>query len=408
VFFDQIHLAAHTPEFGVAIFLAAGGCAALAVVTGLAGLRLFDLRSHTLGVLAAIFSMLPLTAVVLVGLPIGIWALVVLLRRDVREAFEERSRELKRERKQKLTPVDAAAALDVLRSPGMGLIVSGLLVLIASAPSAMFFSEEGLGLHDSSGYYAMAMALMIVTGLGIAALLIAAGVLMRRAWAYPVCVIATLTAILPFSMAWVFTIPFGLWALVVLLRQDVRELFASGADVGEMLRHPAPPAKPADPRHSGYYAAGQLTGVLVRFLASKQFVIVVCVVGMATVLLPWGKAIFERPDGGLWDGPNLYGWECWTPSIVAFAFLLLLLIVIATGGIRELEVWRPLLLAGFALPILAMSFGFSVIESFLQRFSQVEPLARIDPQGGHFVALAAAVGLLLCAALQFRSSVASR
>jgi hypothetical protein len=38
----------------------------------------------------------------------------------------------------------------------------------------------------------------------------------------------------------------------------------------------------------------------------------------------------------------------------------------------------------------------------------VEPLARIDPQGGHFVALAAAVGLLLCAALQFRSSVASR
>jgi hypothetical protein len=53
-----------------------------------AGLQMMKLRAWTLGVVASIAAMLPCTAVCCcIGLPIGIWSLVVLFKPEVKQAF---------------------------------------------------------------------------------------------------------------------------------------------------------------------------------------------------------------------------------------------------------------------------------------------------------------------------------
>ena len=49
--------------------------------------RMSDLQSYPIAVLAAIAAILPCAPGFLISLPFGIWALIVLSRRDVRTAF---------------------------------------------------------------------------------------------------------------------------------------------------------------------------------------------------------------------------------------------------------------------------------------------------------------------------------
>ncbi|MDX1945046.1 MAG: serine/threonine-protein kinase [Pirellulaceae bacterium] len=59
-----------------------------AVLLIVAGWRMRKLRSHGLASVAAVIAVLPCTAGWLLGIPIGIWALVVLMRPEVVEVFE--------------------------------------------------------------------------------------------------------------------------------------------------------------------------------------------------------------------------------------------------------------------------------------------------------------------------------
>src|SRR5262245_9569407 len=58
-----------------------------AVVT-LGGVKMMQLQSRGSVMVAAIFAMLPCNFCCLAGLPIGIWALVVLNNPEVKEAFD--------------------------------------------------------------------------------------------------------------------------------------------------------------------------------------------------------------------------------------------------------------------------------------------------------------------------------
>jgi hypothetical protein len=51
-------------------------------------MKMRQLRSYGLAVLAAIAALLPLGPQWLISLPMGIWALAVLARADVKAAFE--------------------------------------------------------------------------------------------------------------------------------------------------------------------------------------------------------------------------------------------------------------------------------------------------------------------------------
>jgi hypothetical protein len=50
-------------------------------------IQMMRLQSHGMATAAAVVAMLPCNLCCLLGLPIGIWALVVLLREDVKRAF---------------------------------------------------------------------------------------------------------------------------------------------------------------------------------------------------------------------------------------------------------------------------------------------------------------------------------
>ncbi len=62
---------------------------ALAAIVILGGIRLMSLKSYGLVLSAAIINMIPFFGCCCYGLPVGIWALVVLLSGDVKAAFRQ-------------------------------------------------------------------------------------------------------------------------------------------------------------------------------------------------------------------------------------------------------------------------------------------------------------------------------
>ena len=53
------------------------------------GIKMLNARGYSLAMLAAILAIVPVTSVCCIpGIPIGIWALIVLLNRDVKAAFQ--------------------------------------------------------------------------------------------------------------------------------------------------------------------------------------------------------------------------------------------------------------------------------------------------------------------------------
>ena len=52
------------------------------------GWQMRQLKSYGLATIASVLAMLPCTASWMIGLPLGLWSLIVLLQPEVRQAFE--------------------------------------------------------------------------------------------------------------------------------------------------------------------------------------------------------------------------------------------------------------------------------------------------------------------------------
>ena len=61
----------------------------ISLVIALGGWKMWNLKWYGLALRAAVLAMLPCTAGCFLGLPFGIWALVVLLDPEVRAAFKK-------------------------------------------------------------------------------------------------------------------------------------------------------------------------------------------------------------------------------------------------------------------------------------------------------------------------------
>lgn len=61
--------------------------AALGALTTLAGVKLYGLSWRGFGIAAAVLNLLPVTGCCCVGLPVGVWTLVVLFNSEVRAGF---------------------------------------------------------------------------------------------------------------------------------------------------------------------------------------------------------------------------------------------------------------------------------------------------------------------------------
>ncbi len=126
--------------------------------------------------------------------------------------------------------IERREVIRALRGPSMGLLVLSVTwggfalfgIVVLTALTILWFVRKGefqlfLSLDELPQLLTMLPSLFIAYGAWC----------MRSSRRYGVSVAAAIVACLPFLSPWIFLgIPFGIWALVLLRRQDVREAFA--------------------------------------------------------------------------------------------------------------------------------------------------------------------------------------
>jgi hypothetical protein len=194
--------------------------------TGLMLLGSWKMRSlevYGLAVATSIVAVLPLHPTVLLTFPVGVWAIALLARREVRAAFDR----VKAVHGGVEEPADPPlkphqlyeAARSRLRVPAVGFMVTG----VVNAALAVSFGM--LAAMEPRDFPPLLSTGLIVSALATGALLIAAGVRMLRLRSYGWVLAAAGLAVLPTSPAWPLSIIFGMHALVVLASRDVRREF---------------------------------------------------------------------------------------------------------------------------------------------------------------------------------------
>ena len=125
-----------------------------------------------------------------------------------------------------------------LKVPAIGLLVAGIVDLLAMlvvllTPIVLKVSgvfPEGLeGFIEGKGTFAEASFLSVIIALCSLAsgiILVLGAARMFDLQSYPIALFAAMVAILPLAVGFPISLPFGIWALIVLLRRDVRTAFA--------------------------------------------------------------------------------------------------------------------------------------------------------------------------------------
>ncbi|MFN0019936.1 MAG: serine/threonine-protein kinase [Pirellulaceae bacterium] len=179
------------------------------------GMKVLRLESYRLSLIGICVSLLPISPASLLTIPVGFWALAILLSRQGREAYELQA-------VIGLTGKDAAGTkhgIDdrILREtrsqlhfPGIGMIVAGGLGLLFCLYT--FMAVPGMSLYAG---------ILVPWSLLIAI----AGIKMRQTENYWLSVVGSSLALLPISPASLISMPAGLWSLVILMTRQVREAF---------------------------------------------------------------------------------------------------------------------------------------------------------------------------------------
>jgi predicted Ser/Thr protein kinase len=193
---------------------------------------------------AAMWAMLPWSPAWLIGLPAGIWTLVVLRRPEVQAVFGVSC--------QRRTP---------LVEPANGILLTGIVAwlfwtilgvcLLATADADVpEWGRNARGLWGQVGYrlnYERFLFLLMPLLATPAALVLVScwrRLLERRSYHFVVA--AAMWAMVPWSPAALIGIPFGLWALRVLRRPEVQAAFGPHARAGGDTSDELPLARPAD------------------------------------------------------------------------------------------------------------------------------------------------------------------
>ena len=118
-----------------------------------------------------------------------------------------------------------------VRKPADGLLIAGGINILCIIPftvlmGTIILSNSRLMKHASDGE--VAALSLLVTCMG--AVIIYGVMRMKELENYKWSVISSILAILPISPGCVLGVPFGIWALSILLRKEVKEAFAANAD----------------------------------------------------------------------------------------------------------------------------------------------------------------------------------
>jgi hypothetical protein len=123
-----------------------------------------------------------------------------------------------------------------LRAPAIGLIILGAVNILSSVILILgrlvrlvqgdepVITDEARRLgYEFSGIYFPIISLISIA---VAPILIYGGIKMMRAQRYPIAFIAAILALFPLtSVCCILGFPIGLWALIVLLSSEVRNVF---------------------------------------------------------------------------------------------------------------------------------------------------------------------------------------
>jgi serine/threonine protein kinase len=199
------------------------------ISTLIAARNLRNLQLFWLVLFAVAIAMVPLTPGAVLGIPCGLWAMVVLRRADVRAAFR-----LDREAA-RMTPwasvspaIVCESARRLARGPAAGLACAAIfnLVMAIAIPGVWLASEAPFTATPATAGMKLGMsAVLYVPALLVGAFTIVAALNLRKLELYWLVLLATLTAMLPITPGFVIGLPCGIWALAVLSRADVRAAF---------------------------------------------------------------------------------------------------------------------------------------------------------------------------------------
>ena len=126
-----------------------------------------------------------------------------------------------------------------LRIPATGLLVVGTLNLLAT-PVALLIPvfvqrsvgfDEGAGFVEGSSTFAEAVflcSIFALASLGSGILLVLGSARMFDLQSHPMAIFAATIALLPIAIGFPLSLPLGIWALIVLMRHDVKATFADG------------------------------------------------------------------------------------------------------------------------------------------------------------------------------------
>jgi hypothetical protein len=174
-------------------------------------------------------------------------------------------------------PFDRDQARSEIAVPATGLLVSGVLTLFSWPVAGLILAAVRNAANQEIPYIWLVIgALVGVLILAVSGVLITGALKMLRLQWYPVCATASIVAMIPWSPAWLVSLPFGIWACVVLGRPAVVEAFWSAErGVGS--------ASAMIPKRKG--------------LAAGRFLSLVHSIGRYMITLPGRRSAAADPQG---------------------------------------------------------------------------------------------------------------
>lgn len=216
-----------------------------------AAVQMQRLRSYEFALIASLLAMLPLGATCIFTFPLGLWSLLVLLRPNVRQAFhtplrnrperwQARDAELLANRRRDPAAYQRAyerVAVRV-RAAGVGMLLMSLFDLVATGIVLVSLVTQSRGAPP-------VLVMFMLVGIPAVATLftIAGAICMLRMRGLTLAIAGAAVGIAPLSiLGWVRWM-IGLWALLTLLRRDVRLAFAQDDNPSQSPPDDGTPAK---------------------------------------------------------------------------------------------------------------------------------------------------------------------
>jgi hypothetical protein len=195
----------------------------IGVLVILGSRKMMSLELFGMALLGCIVAMLPISPIALLGIPIGIWTLMILLQPKVRAAFH--------------SGLDSApdrpmpiAAARLLNGPRSALLAASLAPLICGILAGGGTVAAIADTRGTEQMLAQLLWLLVVANLLVAVLMIMASASMGSGESHELARQGSILALLPLNPFVIVTFPIGLWALRALQKPEVKAAFGLPTD----------------------------------------------------------------------------------------------------------------------------------------------------------------------------------